>query len=107
MFVKPHSITIGALTLSSQLQFLGLFNTIALTVKKLSKQEVNKKMPNLEMSKMPDDLDVQSLSQYASIQTNTEEIIVAFPEKQDMQNFFDGYSTVRKVRQKTVLATMC
>jgi hypothetical protein len=42
MFVKPHSITIGALTLSSQLQFLGLFNTIALTIKKLSKQEGKK-----------------------------------------------------------------
>jgi serine/threonine protein kinase/N-acetylneuraminic acid mutarotase len=100
MFVKPHSITIGALTLSSQLQFLGLFNTIALTIKKLSKQEVNKKMPNLEMAKMPDDLDVQALSHYASIQTGTEEIIAAFPEKQEHQNFFDSFATVRKAIQE-------
>jgi hypothetical protein len=55
-------------------------------------------MPNLEMAKMPDDLDVQALSHYASIQTGTEEIIAAFPEKQEHQNFFDSFATVRKVR---------
>lgn len=59
---------------------------------------VNKKMPNLEMSKMPDDLDVQSLACYASIQTGTEEMIAAFAEKQDHQNFFDSFATVLKAR---------
>ncbi len=55
------------------------------------------------MSKMPDDLDVQALSYYASIQTGTEEIIAAFAEKQDHQNFFESFATVRKVRPWTHL----
>lgn len=47
---------------------------------------------------MPDDLDVQALSHFASIQTGTEEIVAAFAEKQEHQNFFDSFAAVLKVR---------
>ena len=54
-------------------------------------------MPNLEIAKMPDDLDIQEILFYSSIQTGAEEIIVAFSDKQDYQNFFENFSAVLKV----------